>query len=180
MPEFNENDHPRGHVTGRTRFAERTHSEPDAVLTDTELTIDAAREQLRIASDEAGLGGIMPPVFDVIFDREVISPQALARLDYSAINDLYESEIAPGIDQVEEKAQWLGLDDYTELADPTEHIQKISDEAGLGGIMPEVFGVLMDRENVSYGQLHQMTADHVTALYEVFEPSIDCAIRQLQ
>jgi hypothetical protein len=66
-----------------------------------------------------------------------------------------------------------------ELKAATDHIQKISDEAGLGGIGPEIISIIQDREEVTAEQIAALTADDITSMYEHVAKGIDGAERHL-
>lgn len=62
---------------------------------------DLVQNHLNDISTEAGLGGIMGAVFEVIYDRENVSAKNLLRLTAADVVLLYEDVIAPAIDRLE-------------------------------------------------------------------------------
>ncbi|WAC50244.1 hypothetical protein [Frigoribacterium sp. SL97] len=171
MTNFNESEHPRA---ADGAFTEKRQSEPQVSLTSREVF----EQRLRTTSTEAGLGGVMPQILDVVHDRENVSQEDLMDLEAGDITALYDDHIAPAIDAAE-----FDLSNRTataEASDVRAHLTRVAREAGLE-VMGEVLSVLRDRETVSDSTFGALTADDITALYEEhISAGIDDAERELQ
>jgi len=193
MTTFNESEHPRA---SDGSFTTKRQSEPQVALTPQPANTrdeaarradSAARLHARAqfattmtqTSVAAGLGGIMPQVFDVIQSREEISDRDMMALDSDDVTWIYEGHVAPAIDAAE-----ADIAGRTATAEPEgfveDHLVNISREAGLD-VMGEVFSVIRDRGSVPDTTLAALTADDVTALYEGhIAPGIDSAEQYLR
>ena len=162
-------------------FREQGLSESDAKAAAAIEQKRHVEETMQETSENAGLGGVMPPVFTVLRDREALTDDQLTELTVDEIYDIYEDSIAPGIDKIEDYL--LEDDEGADSADESKtaaHVQAVSDEAELGGIMPALLEVVADRERVSAGQMQKLTAADITEIYYVHAgPAIDRAEQQV-
>jgi hypothetical protein len=97
---FIENEHPRA---AAGVFTDKTQSEPEtAPLSFAPLSQDGYRDHFQEISDEAGLGGVMPGILQVLLDREVLSEEKFVALTSEDVTNIYEGLIAPAIDRAEQ------------------------------------------------------------------------------
>jgi hypothetical protein len=138
-------------------------------------------ERLRSLCADAGFSGAMPGVLEMLTDRGDDEngrySRILARLDHHSIADGYIEHIGPAVDRIEDAL--TEPDDEVLMAsyrDLDEHIQKICDEADLGGVMPGILEIVFERNDSDdmKARMEALTANDVSVLYQdVVAPAIE-------
>ena len=138
----------------------------------------AVTAHIRSVSDEAGFSGIMPAVYSIIQDREEVSGAGFHAVNAGAVTGSYAYAIAPAIAEIE---KWIqDLDAIPGVTDATARIAAEAEKAGCASVMPPLFELIRDYDNVSAGQLAAVTADDMDYLYDVFVgPAIDKVNNQM-
>lgn len=90
----------------------------------------------------------------------------------STFSDYLDARDAAGQSEASEQAV-ADLAARREQKHLNAHLAKVSEEAGLGGIMPAVFELLIDRESVDVQKFRALDPSDVTELYELLGPALD-------
>lgn len=176
MTIYDENQHPRGQADNAGQFRTKPNSGPEATL----ALDDETTRLTTLACEEAGYGGVMPGVYGVIMDRCVDSDRVFGPPSPDEVNVAYDDRVGPAIDTLSNDlpqplgGKILGRDGV--LA----HVAAVCEEAGLGGVMPGIYEVAIDRTS-DFGGLSSLTATDVELHYEYFiGPAIDALDNDIQ
>jgi hypothetical protein len=174
-------------------------SAPDDVVATVSEPLAELRAHVKSVSEEAGYGGIMPAFFDIVIDREDVSRARINSLTSGDLDALYDLHVGDAVDQIN---VWMVEDDEgieaarehdegqdeaqdEEAASPGDpqviaHIASISADAGFDVIMPQVFGIILDREEVTAETFLALTPGDISMFYDDFVGrAVDRVTRQL-
>lgn len=112
MTGFDEYQHPRGHPSNPGAFAEKDNTCPETDLAGpTRAFVSGppachrARQAIQTTTYQAGYGGAMPGVLNVLVDRYRDDPDMLDRLamiDAADVEHWYDIHVGPALDQIED------------------------------------------------------------------------------
>lgn len=158
-------------------FAAKTHDEaPTVALSEGSDELTAA--QIRSACYDAGLEGVMTPVYELILDgadtTDTLMNGYLAELTASDVTAAYNEDIGPAADAVEDYVVLVGRKKTgVSVAEVRAHIKSVCEQAGFPGVMAGVLDVVLDREDFT-DQLAGITEEDVEKMYTtIVGPAID-------